>query len=157
MATMEALSHLFETSEQQYGNCWPAAGFIGKFMLFSAGLGRGPGSGTATRVLAVLLALNSALSLFYYLRLLSVMYRRQDATHLGAQVAAHLGAQDATHLGAQVAAPLADTSAPAEGVAHGVKGSLLAGTALGLIGLAILVLGTAPGPALSLIASLALK
>ena len=54
-------------------------GFIGKFMLFSAGLGRGPGAGAATRVLAILLALNSALSLFYYLRLLSTMYRRPEA------------------------------------------------------------------------------
>jgi NADH-quinone oxidoreductase subunit N len=97
------------------------AGFIGKFMLFSAGLGSGGGAraGAATQTLAILLALNSALSLFYYLRLLSTMYRSEGKSDAG------------------------------EG-----KLSLLAGTVLALIGLAILVLGTAPGPALSLISSL---
>jgi NADH-quinone oxidoreductase subunit N len=97
------------------------AGFIGKFMLFSAGLGSGGGAraGAATQTLAVLLALNSALSLFYYLRLLSTMYRSELPSAVG------------------------------EG-----KRSLLAGTVLALVGLAILVLGTAPGPVLSFISSL---
>jgi NADH-quinone oxidoreductase subunit N len=95
------------------------AGFIGKFMLFSSGLR----AGLATQVLAVLLALNSALSLFYYLRLLSTMYR-------GGGTAA------------------AET-------AFAPRLPLLAGLVLALVGLAILVLGTVPGPALSFLASLA--
>jgi NADH-quinone oxidoreductase subunit N len=100
------------------------AGFIGKFMLFSAGLGAGGAiagvrAGAATQTLAILLALNSALSLFYYLRLMSTMYRSEGRTAAGER-----------------------------------KLSLLAGTVLALIGLAILVLGTAPGPALSFISSL---
>ena len=107
------------------------AGFIGKFMLFSAGLGRGQSAGTATRALAIILALNSALSLFYYLRLLSAMYRRPEA---------------------------APQAKPEEsGAALGLKGSFLAGAALAVVGLTILLLGTVPGPALSLIAALALK
>jgi NADH-quinone oxidoreductase subunit N len=96
------------------------AGFIGKFMIFSAGVR----VGTAARVLVILLALNSAVSLFYYLRLMSLMYRRPE-TETG---------------GAAVARP---------------RGSFLAGVALALIALSILALGTAPGPALSLISSLA--
>jgi NADH-quinone oxidoreductase subunit N len=96
------------------------AGFVGKFMIFSAGVR----VGTATRILVILLALNSAVSLFYYLRLMSLMYRRPE-TETG---------------GAVVARP---------------RGSFLAGIALALIALSILVLGTAPGPALSLISSLA--
>jgi NADH-quinone oxidoreductase subunit N len=101
------------------------AGFIGKFMLFSAGLGAGGGAlagaraGAATQTLAILLALNSALSLFYYLRLMSTMYRSEGRTAAGER-----------------------------------KGSLLVGIVLALIGLAILALGTAPGPALSFISSL---
>jgi NADH-quinone oxidoreductase subunit N len=101
------------------------AGFIGKFMLFSSGLGSGGGalagsrSGAATQTLAILLALNSALSLFYYLRLLSAMYR------------------------SELPSPADERNL-----------SLIAGIVLALVGLAILVLGTAPGPALSFISSL---
>ena len=97
------------------------AGFIGKFMLFSSGLR----AGLATQVLAILLAINSALSLFYYLRLLSTMYRGGEATSADA-----------------VFTP---------------KVPLLAGIVLALVGLAILVLGVVPGPALSFIASIAAR
>lgn len=103
------------------------AGFIGKFMLFSSGMGSGGGAGIPTRILAVLLALNSAVSLFYYLRLVSAMYRR------GGEAGAR-------------PAPLAG---------GGLAGGGLAAAALAIIGLAVIVLGIFPGPALSLIASLA--
>jgi NADH-quinone oxidoreductase subunit N len=98
------------------------AGFIGKFLIFSA-LFRG---GTATLALAAILALNSALSIFYYLRLASLIYRRPEA-----------GSEP---VGVALVRP---------------AGSSLAGVALALIVLSILALGTAPGPAISLIGSLA--
>jgi NADH-quinone oxidoreductase subunit N len=50
-------------------------GFIGKFMLFSAGASR---AAPAAAVLALLLAFNSAASLFYYLRPVSIMFRRGE-------------------------------------------------------------------------------
>ena len=115
------------------------AGFIGKFMLFSAGLGSGGPlaggrAGTATGILAVLLALNSGLSLFYYLRLLSLMYR-----------------------GPAAEMPEAEKSREEAGKAAriGPSRSLLAGSILALLGLSILVIGIAPGPLLGLISSLA--
>jgi NADH-quinone oxidoreductase subunit N len=108
------------------------AGFIGKFMIFAAGVR----IGNATRILAVLLALNSAVSLFYYLRLVSLIYRRPETEREGA-----VGTPKEFG-GAAVAMP---------------KGSFLAGVALALIGLSILLLGTAPGPALSFIAALAVR
>jgi NADH-quinone oxidoreductase subunit N len=104
------------------------AGFIGKFLLFSAGMGSGgpaPQALTATRILAFLLVLNSAASLFYYLRLLSTLYRRP------------LG----TEAPASGSAPSAEPRTP-----------LLAGASLALLGLAILVIGTLPGPLLDLLA-----
>jgi NADH-quinone oxidoreductase subunit N len=99
------------------------AGFIGKFLLFSAGVR----AGAAARFLVVLLALNSALSIFYYLRLLSLMYRPADAAR--ADVPG----------GAAFARP---------------AGSFLAGASLALIGLAILALGMDPGPVIGLISTL---
>jgi NADH-quinone oxidoreductase subunit N len=103
-------------------------GFIGKFMLFSAGL-RG---GAATCMLAILLALNSAVSLFYYLRLVSLMYRRPEVKPV-------VATEGPSASGTVLASP---------------RGSFLAGVMLALIGLSILLLGTAPGTVLSLISSL---
>lgn len=48
----------------------PLAGFIGKFLLFSAAIGAG------YAWLAILAAINSALSLYYYLRVLAPIYLR---------------------------------------------------------------------------------
>jgi NADH-quinone oxidoreductase subunit N len=107
------------------------AGFIGKFMLFSSGLGAlSAHAGAATRFLVILLALNSAVSLVYYLRLLSLMYRSPEAENRNAE-----------------SADIAANGGP--------RRSFLAGTVLALIGLGILALGTAPGPALSLLSSIA--
>jgi NADH-quinone oxidoreductase subunit N len=100
------------------------AGFIGKFMLFSAGMRSG------TTILAVLLALNSAVSLFYYLRLLSLMYRSGEGD----------GAAERA------------SGAPTGGVA-----SFLAAGALALVALGILFLGLAPEPLLNLLSSFAAR
>jgi NADH-quinone oxidoreductase subunit N len=56
------------------------AGFVGKYLLFASSFGASAGSAGAAntlsrQILALLLALNSAMSLFYYLRLVSLMYR----------------------------------------------------------------------------------
>ncbi len=69
------------------------AGFIGKFMLISSGMGSGVPSAASIlpmRILVVLLALNSAASLFYYLRLLSLMYRGREPEAQGEPRAAVL-------------------------------------------------------------------
>jgi NADH-quinone oxidoreductase subunit N len=103
------------------------AGFIGKFMLLSAGMRAG------TIALAILLALNSAVSLFYYLRLVSLMYRREEG------------------------AGAADTAARVPGIiagaAAGRGASVLAGAMLALVGLSLLILGAAPGRLLSFLSS----
>jgi NADH-quinone oxidoreductase subunit N len=100
------------------------AGFIGKFLLFTAAAR----AGTPTRLLAVFLALNSALSIFYYLRLASSMFRRPEAGGAG-----ETGGESAAR----------------------PEGGVLAGAALAAICLAILALGVVPGPAIGMIASLA--
>jgi NADH:ubiquinone oxidoreductase subunit 2 (subunit N) len=51
----------------------PTAGYIGKFVLFSSAIYSG------LLWLAVLAILNSALSLFYYLRIISYMYLKEPA------------------------------------------------------------------------------
>jgi len=56
----------------------PTAGFIGKFMLWGSAIDSG------LVWLAVLFALNSALSLYYYLRVIMYMYVREPA---GAKIA----------------------------------------------------------------------
>jgi NADH-quinone oxidoreductase subunit N len=100
------------------------AGFIGKFMLFSAGVR----AGTMALALALVLALNSAISLFYYLRLVSLMYRREEDA----------GAADAS-----------------TGALPGRGAAPLVGAVLALIGLGILFLGVAPGRLLGFVFSIA--
>ena len=98
------------------------AGFMGKFVIFSAGIG------SFLWVLAVLLAVNSTISLFYYLRIVSAMYRAEEtAEPVGAAGAA--------------LAP----AAPAPAV------PLLTGLAVAIVTLGIVVLGVYPTPLLDLI------
>jgi NADH-quinone oxidoreductase subunit N len=104
------------------------AGFVGKFLLFGAGAR----SGTATRILVFLLAVNSALSMFYYLRLVSLMYRKAESVDAEAKEAGP----------SQMAAKRAK------------EGSLLAGAALALVGLAILAIGLAPGGLIEAVSTL---
>jgi NADH-quinone oxidoreductase subunit N len=120
------------------------AGFIGKYLLFSSGLGGSSGAGAgggglgATGILVILLAVNSAMSLFYYLRLVSVMYRGTEPAHGG------LSAASATAV------------ASGEGtVAIAGEGSGLAAFALAALVAIILVLGLVPGPAMEFISSFA--
>jgi NADH-quinone oxidoreductase subunit N len=126
------------------------AGFVGKYLLFASSLGAGAAtvgasasavsasavsasaaSLPATRLLAVLLALNSAMSLFYYLRLVSLMYRGVEAGSPSAVEAAASGK--------------AEAKAP-YGIAY-------AGVALAALAAIIVFLGVAPGPAIDLIAA----
>jgi NADH-quinone oxidoreductase subunit N len=115
------------------------AGFMGKFVLFAAG------GASLQWVLIVLLAVNSTISLFYYLKIVSAMYRSQPEPRGGSSegrtprwMAAH---------GAPAGAPAAVLDAgggrnPA---------SFFAGLAVALTTLAVVALGVYPAPLLSLI------
>ncbi len=101
------------------------AGFMGKFLLFTAG------SNSSLWGLALLLAANSAVSLFYYLRIISTMYRPAP-------------------LAAEIDASIARDSARV-----GRARPILALAALGLMTLAIFVLGVYPQPFFVLLRSVA--
>ena len=102
------------------------AGFIGKFLLLKAG------AGAQLWVLAVILAVNSTISLFYYLKIISSLFRGFTADH-GTPAAHPVGA-----------APTAVLRAP-----------FLAGLALALLALAVVALGVYPSPLLGFIGSFA--
>jgi NADH-quinone oxidoreductase subunit N len=113
------------------------AGFMGKFILFSAG------EASYLWVLAVLLAVNSTISLFYYLRVVSMMYRTAEEPEEVHAEGAPAGRGVAGPGGAVVAAV-------------GSRGGALSvpfftGLALALMTLAIVVLGVYPTPLLQLI------
>ena len=76
------------------------SGFMGKFMLFAAG------EGSSQWVLILLLALNSAVSLAYYLRIISTMFRRPPSA-AGAAAAAALPRVPAAAAAAIIIAVLA--------------------------------------------------
>ena len=63
------------------GGIPPTAGFMGKFWLFSAAIEAGNVSGQTRYVwLAVIGVLNSAVSLYYYIRIVVFMYLKKDVT-----------------------------------------------------------------------------
>lgn len=97
------------------------AGFMGKFVIFRAG------EGSFLWVLAVLLAVNSTISLFYYLRIVSVMYRTEEPANVMADRAA------------------ADPPAI----------PLLTAVAVAVVTLAIIVLGVYPTPLMDFIRAFA--
>jgi len=101
------------------------AGFMGKFLLFTAG------ESAFLWVLAVLLAVNSTISIFYYLRIVSIMYRPAESG------------------GADFAAP----GSGIEGERRG-RGLSLSGLALIVTAFVVLALGIFPQPMLALIHSL---
>ncbi len=109
------------------------AGFIGKLVILTAG------EGALLWALAVILAVNTTISLFYYFRVVSAMFRPAEI----AVTPSGLGARAAV---AAVAGP-ARSGAPAVSVAAG----------LGMVVLTILViaLGIYPTPVLELIARFA--
>jgi NADH-quinone oxidoreductase subunit N len=100
------------------------AGFVGKFIIVTAG------AGAAQWVLVVLLAVNSTLSVFYYLKVVSAMFRQP-----GAEVAA--GGGPAAAAGATTAA----NAAP-----------VVAGISVALAALGTVALGVYPAPLLRIIA-----
>lgn len=129
------------------------AGFMGKFVLFAAG-------GTALQwTLMVLLALNSTISLFYYLKVVSAMYRApvealEGAVEAGGAVgtAAAAGiAGGAVQGGTGAAAAVPGTAGAAVAAPIALYVPFFTGLALALALIAIIVLGIYPTPLMSLI------
>ncbi len=105
------------------------SGFMGKFILIAAG------EGASQWILAVLIALNSAVSLFYYLRIVSIMF--QPSVEPKAE-------------------PSVEPSVPpvAEPAAIPVPVHALAAAAIVIAALAVLALGIYPAPLMRVIETL---
>ncbi|HUI73221.1 MAG TPA: NADH-quinone oxidoreductase subunit N [Spirochaetia bacterium] len=97
------------------------AGFVGKFILLSAG------AGAQLWALIIILAVNGTISIFYYLKIVSAMYRRKEEPAVGR------------------------SAVGGEGGAAVLRQPFLAGAALALLTLVVVGLGVYPGPVLSLI------
>jgi len=97
------------------------AGFVGKFIILRAG------AGAELWILAVLLAVNGTISIFYYLKIVSTMFRG-FAEHAGGP------------------APVAQTTV--------ARGPLLAAAALAALTLIVVALGVFPSPLLAFIGTL---
>jgi NADH-quinone oxidoreductase subunit N len=115
------------------------AGFIGKFLILRAG------AGAQMWVLAVMLVVNSTISIFYYLRIVSSMFR-------GLTLA--LPAGDAAR------APQATDGGlgPGQGGPSGraaARAPVIAAIAVAALTLAVVVLGVFPSPLLDLVGGLA--
>ena len=106
------------------------AGFVGKFIILSAG------AGAQLWTLALILAVNGTISIFYYLKIVSAMFRGGAPAAVGAAVEPGSPA-----LAAASAATLARTP-------------LLAGLALALLLFAVVALGVYPSPLLAFIGTL---
>jgi NADH-quinone oxidoreductase subunit N len=102
------------------------AGFVGKFVILRAG------AGAELWILAVILAVNGTISIFYYLKIVSAMFRG-FADHAGGPSVAAEGARAA---------------------AASIRAPLLAAVALAALTLIVVVLGVFPSPLLSFIGSL---
>ncbi len=119
------------------------AGFMGKFVLFAAG-------GTALQwTLMVLLALNSTISLFYYLKVVSAMYRAQGEAPEGASGAGAAGSE------ASAAGAVGGAASGAAGAAVAARIRLyvpfFTGLAVALSLIAVMVLGIYPAPLMDFI------
>jgi len=108
------------------------AGFMGKFLIFSAG------EGAFLWVLAVLLAVNSTISIYYYLKVVSIMYSPASE--------AEAAAGDAS----------GGTSAEASGATLSRPARAFGPAALAIVVAVVVViaLGVFPGPLIDLIRSL---
>ncbi len=102
------------------------AGFIGKFLLLRAG------AGAELWVLAVILAVNGTISIFYYLKIVSSVFRGFTPE------AAHDGAAGAS-------------SAPGAAAAVVVRAPFIAALALAVLALVVVALGVYPSPLLGFI------
>ena len=110
------------------------AGFIGKFVILRAG------AGAELWILALILAVNGTISIFYYLKIVSAMFRGFAEHGSGS---AHGGAQASGGIAGGGPLPAAALRAP-----------LLAAAALAALTLAVVALGVFPSPLLSFIGSL---
>ena len=113
------------------------AGFVGKFVILRAG------AGAQLWILAVILAVNGTISIFYYLKVVSAMFRgyvgHGATSH---RVSSHAASGGASH-----------PSVGAAGVAS-TRVPLLAAAALALLTLVVVILGIFPSPLLSFIGTL---
>jgi len=107
------------------------AGFVGKFLILSAG------AGAELWTLAVILAINGTISIFYYLKIVSVMFRGVEPAQAGSA-------------GRPVPAEPAHAAVPMSGA---VGAPLLAAIAIAVLALAVVALGVYPAPFLSIIGS----
>ena len=114
------------------------AGFIGKFLILRAG------AGAQLWILAVILAVNTTISIFYYLKIVSAMFRG-FAGHGAAGHAAAAGNAAANAQGAAV------TAAAGAGAA---RIPVLAAAALIALTVLVIALGVFPSPLISFIGSL---
>jgi NADH-quinone oxidoreductase subunit N len=116
------------------------AGFIGKFLILRAG------SGAELWVLAVILVVNSTISIFYYLKIVSSMFRGFTSAHEEA------GATGSTGSGVHGAGG-------GMSAGQGVRGAAIARTpfiaalALAVLVLTVVALGVYPSPLLGFIGS----
>jgi NADH-quinone oxidoreductase subunit N len=108
------------------------AGFVGKFIILRAG------AGAELWTLAVILAVNGTISIFYYLKIISAMFRPAEPAAVMPAVGTAAPGVKADALGAQ--APLLVARTP-----------LLAAIGIALLALAVVALGVYPSPVLSFI------
>jgi NADH-quinone oxidoreductase subunit N len=109
------------------------AGFIGKFLILRAG------AGAELWTLAVVLAVNSTISIFYYLKIVSSMFRGFAGAYEGAPGAAGT----ATGTGAAMGPGLRGAAA--------VRAPFLAALALAVLAVTVVALGVYPSPLLGFI------
>jgi NADH-quinone oxidoreductase subunit N len=105
------------------------AGFVGKFLILSAG------AGAELWTLAVILAINGTISIFYYLKIVSAMFRSPEPSPAPA--------------GLPPAGPMPGGAA----ISGAASAPLLAAIAIALLALAVVALGVYPAPFLSIIGS----
>jgi len=108
------------------------AGFVGKFIILRAG------AGAELWVLAVILAVNGTISIFYYLKIVSAMFRGLADAHATEGAPARMPQPRQEREGAAAAA---------------LRAPFLAALALAVLTLGIVALGVYPSPVLSFIGS----
>lgn len=136
------------------------AGFIGKFLILSAG------AGAELWTLAVILAINGTISIFYYLKIVSAMFRGVEpsaapvhgvsagrgANATGRQATQGAGSQSISN--AASASPGAGPTPPgARPTPVTARAPLVAALAIALLALAVVALGIYPAPFLSFLGS----
>jgi NADH-quinone oxidoreductase subunit N len=134
------------------------AGFVGKFLILSAG------AGAQLWTLAVILAVNGTISIFYYLKIVSALFRGVEpspvapaparAGNVGRSMEA-MGRWPARHEAGQASPSTAGAPPTARLPLTAARAPLLAALAMALLTLAVVALGVYPAPFLSFIGSFA--